>query len=52
MFRENRRYLESMNFPEPVIDVAIEPKTKADQDRIGESLKRLAEEDPSFTNQI
>ncbi|HWQ75957.1 MAG TPA: elongation factor G [Syntrophomonas sp.] len=40
--------LESMEFPEPVIDVAIEPKTKADQDRIGESLKRLAEEDPSF----
>lgn len=40
--------LESMDFPEPVIDVAIEPKTKADQDRIGESLKRLAEEDPSF----
>jgi len=40
--------LESMKFPEPVIDVAIEPKTKADQDRIGDSLKRLAEEDPSF----
>ena len=40
--------LESMDFPEPVIDVAIEPKTKADQDRIGDSLKRLAEEDPSF----
>jgi len=40
--------LESMDFPEPVIDVAIEPKTKADQDRIGESLRRLAEEDPTF----
>lgn len=40
--------LESMNFPEPVIDVAIEPKSKADQDRIGESLKRLGEEDPTF----
>jgi elongation factor G len=38
-----------MNFPEPVVDVAIEPKTKADQDRIGDSLKRLAEEDPTFT---
>lgn len=45
----NRRIiLESMDFPEPVIDVAIEPKTKADQDRIGESLRRLAEEDPTF----
>jgi elongation factor G len=40
--------LESMDFPKPVIDVAIEPKTKADQDRIGESLRRLAEEDPTF----
>lgn len=40
--------LEPINFPEPVIDVAIEPKTKADQDKIGESLKKLAEEDPTF----
>lgn len=40
--------LESMSFPEPVVDVAIEPKTKADQDKIGESLRRLAEEDPTF----
>jgi elongation factor G len=45
---EIRIILESMDFPEPVIDVAIEPKTKADQDRIGESLRRLAEEDPTF----
>jgi len=45
---DNKIILESMNFPEPVIDVAIEPKTKADQDRIGESLRRLAEEDPTF----
>lgn len=45
---DSRIVLESMNFPEPVIDVAIEPKTKADQDRIGESLRRLAEEDPTF----
>jgi len=45
---DNRIILESMDFPEPVIDVAIEPKTKADQDRIGESLRRLAEEDPTF----
>jgi len=45
---DNKIILESMDFPEPVIDVAIEPKTKADQDRIGESLRRLAEEDPTF----
>jgi len=44
--------LESMTFPEPVVDVAIEPKTKADQDRIGDSLKRLAEEDPTFRTRI
>ena len=40
--------LESMHFPEPVISVAIEPKTKTDQDRLGESLNKLAEEDPTF----
>jgi elongation factor G len=40
--------LESMNFPDPVISVAIEPKTKADQDRLGLSLTKLAEEDPTF----
>jgi elongation factor G len=40
--------LESMIFPEPVIDVAIEPKTKADQDKMGEALSRLADEDPTF----
>jgi len=40
--------LESINFPEPVIDIAIEPKTKADQDKIEEGLYRLAEEDPTF----
>ncbi|MCX5779242.1 MAG: elongation factor G, partial [Firmicutes bacterium] len=45
---ERKIILESMDFPEPVIDVAIEPKSKADQDRIGESLRRLAEEDPTF----
>ncbi len=43
--------LEPMDFPESVIDVAIEPKTKADQDKIGESLARLAEEDPTFRTQ-
>lgn len=40
--------LESMKFPDPVIDIAIEPKTKADQDKLGISLARLAEEDPTF----
>jgi len=40
--------LESMNFPAPVINVAIEPKTKADQQKLGTAIQRLAEEDPSF----
>ncbi|OBZ15242.1 MULTISPECIES: elongation factor G [Bacillales] len=40
--------LESMNFPEPVISVAIEPKTKADQDKLGIAISKLAEEDPTF----
>ncbi len=40
--------LEKMEFPEPVISVAIEPKTKADQDKMGIALQKLAEEDPSF----
>jgi elongation factor G len=40
--------LESMSFPEPVISVAIEPKTKADQDKLSQALGRLAEEDPTF----
>lgn len=40
--------LEKMEFPEPVIDVAIEPKTKADQEKMGIALQRLAEEDPTF----
>ncbi len=40
--------LEAMEFPEPVISIAIEPKTKADQDKLGLSLGRLAEEDPTF----
>jgi elongation factor G len=41
--------LEMMDFPEPVIHIAIEPKTKADQQKLGESLQKLAEEDPTFT---
>src|SRR5665811_1356608 len=40
--------LESMDFPEPVIFVAIEPKTKADEEKLGTSLQRLSEEDPTF----
>ena len=40
--------LESMTFPDPVISVAIEPKTKSDQDKLGTGLSRLAEEDPTF----
>ncbi len=40
--------LESMEFPDPVIDVAVEPKTKAEQDKMGIALQKLAEEDPTF----
>jgi len=40
--------LEAMTFPAPVIDVAVEPKTKADQDKMGQALARLAQEDPTF----
>src|SRR4029450_7446819 len=40
--------LESMSFPDPVISVAIEPKTQADQDQLAQALQRLAEEDPTF----
>jgi elongation factor G len=51
---QNPVILESMEFPEPVIDIAIEPKTKASQGKMGEALAKLAEEDPTFrakTNQ-
>src|SRR5690349_4618960 len=43
-----RVILESMTFPEPVIDVAIEPKTKADQEKLSTAIQKLAEEDPTF----
>jgi elongation factor G len=43
-----RVVLESMTFPEPVIEVAIEPKTKADQEKLGIAIQKLAEEDPTF----
>jgi len=45
---DNQIILESIQFPEPVIFVAIEPKTKADQEKLGLSLSKLAEEDPTF----
>lgn len=45
---KNAIILESMVFPEPVISVAVEPKTKADQEKMGIALQRLAEEDPTF----
>ena len=44
----NQVVLESMTFPEPVIEVAIEPKTKADQEKLGVAIQKLAEEDPTF----
>ena len=57
--RDNPIVLETMNFPEPVIAVAIEPKTKADQEKMGVSLAKLMQEDPTFkvhtdpeTNQV
>jgi len=45
---KNQIVLEKMNFPEPVISVAVEPKTKEDQEKMGIALGRLAQEDPSF----
>ncbi len=42
------RLAESMTFPEPVIQVAIEPKTKGDQEKLGTAIQKLAEEDPTF----
>jgi elongation factor G len=46
--QNNQIILESMNFPEPVIGLAIEPKTQADMDKLGVGLNKLAEEDPTF----
>jgi elongation factor G len=45
---ENQVILERMEFPEPVIEIAVEPKTKVDQEKMGQALARLAAEDPSF----
>jgi len=44
--------LEKISFPEPVIEVAIEPNTKGDSDKMGEALRRLAEEDPTFKVEV
>merc|ERR1712000_254293 len=45
---DSKIILERMEFPEPVISVAVEPKTKADQEKMGIALGKLAQEDPSF----
>nr|WP_276550483.1 MULTISPECIES: elongation factor G [Dietzia] len=45
----NQVILESMTFPDPVIDVSIEPKTKADQEKLGTAIQKLAREDPTFS---
>jgi len=45
---DDKVLLEKMNFPEPVIQIAIEPKTKADQDKLSEALVKLSDEDPTF----
>jgi len=45
---DNQVILERMEFPEPVIEIAVEPKTKVDQEKMGQALARLAAEDPSF----
>ena len=46
--KDNQVLLEPMEFPDPVIEIAVEPKTKGDQEKMGEALARLAKEDPSF----
>jgi elongation factor G len=46
--QSNQVLLESIQFPEPVISIAIEPRTRADQDKMGDSLRKLTEEDPTF----
>jgi elongation factor G len=49
---EQQVVLESISFPEPVIEVAVEPNSKADQDKMGVALRRLAEEDPTFKIEV
>ena len=48
MTRRPRLVLETIEFPDPVIKVAVEPKSKADQDKLTDALIKLAEEDPTF----
>ena len=48
----NQIILESMDFPDPVIKVSIEPKTKSDQEKLGTAIQKLAEEDPTFTVEL
>jgi elongation factor G len=47
--KDNEIYLESMDFPAPVISISIKPESKADNEKLGEALHRLADEDPTFT---
>jgi len=48
VYKDSAVLLEPMEFPDPVIEIAVEPKTKGDQEKMGEALARLAKEDPSF----
>ncbi|MDO4927885.1 MAG: elongation factor G [Corynebacterium sp.] len=50
--KQNQIILESMDFPDPVIKVSIEPKTKSDQEKLGVAIQKLAEEDPTFTVEL
>ncbi|MBP3089245.1 elongation factor G [Corynebacterium sp. sy017] len=50
--KNNQIILESMDFPDPVIKVSIEPKTKSDQEKLGTAIQKLAEEDPTFTVEL
>ncbi|GAB08942.1 elongation factor G [Gordonia araii NBRC 100433] len=50
--QQNPIVLESMTFPDPVINVSIEPKTKSDQEKLGTAIQKLAEEDPTFSVQL
>ncbi len=47
-FENNNTVLENIQFPDPVISMAVEPKTKSDQEKMGQALKKLQDEDPTF----
>ena len=49
MYQEKPIILESMDFPDPVISISIKPESNADNEKLGEALHRLADEDPTFT---